>query len=85
MQSWPDTGEQLVPDIQEAVSKDKWARDILRRQIENTSPLETEETTWYTGKEQLPLKKFEEETDEEDKEQTDGEDMDANDDEDMNA
>jgi hypothetical protein len=59
LQSWPDTGDILALDIQEAVSNDEWAREILRKQIEDVNPLETEETTWYTGAKKMERSQIE--------------------------
>ncbi|PQE07698.1 hypothetical protein CJF31_00007497 [Rutstroemia sp. NJR-2017a BVV2] len=67
LQSWPDTGQELVPDIQEAVSKDEWAREILRHQIEKISPLGMEETIWTPCEEIMEDVETEERTHDEDR------------------
>jgi hypothetical protein len=66
LQSWGDNPHNLVPDMQEAVSKDEWAREILRQVIEEINPLGMEETTWALCKETVEDEETEEGTHDED-------------------
>ncbi|PQE05237.1 hypothetical protein CJF30_00010198 [Rutstroemia sp. NJR-2017a BBW] len=82
VQQWADNPHNLVPDMQEAVSKDEWAREILRQDVEEINPLDMEETTWAPCKETEEDVEIEEGTHDEDRMDiedidSDGEDADS--------